>query len=141
MARAICRDRPRRDVGDCARPWTQAPLLGMQDQGDYPSDAVEQACGDDAVELPADGAGAGREQIHGQHDLAQPQREATPCQAVQAVARCAVSGEAHRCGGTVPEPPGPSLGALRGREDPDPGPGPHATGPTHEEGSSGHDDP
>ena len=38
-------------------------------------------------------------------------------------------------------PPRSGFGALRGREDPDPGIGPHPARIAHEEGASGHDDP
>src|ERR1039457_5126451 len=141
MARAIYSDRTGRLVGDRRKPWAQAHLLDAQDQGDCSSHAVEQAGGDDAVELSADGASPGREQIHDQHYLAQPQLEAAPCQELQALARCAVSGEANRCGGAVSESPRPSHGAVRGPEDPDPSSGPHAAGIAHEEGAPGHDDP
>jgi hypothetical protein len=62
VARAIYADRTAGLVGDCLRPWAQAHLLGAQDQGDCSSHAVEQAGGDDALELSADGASPGREQ-------------------------------------------------------------------------------
>src|SRR5947207_719794 len=114
---------------------------GAQDQGDCPGDAAEQARWDDAVELSADGASAGREQIHGEHHLAQPQLETAPPQELQALARRAVYGEADRCGGAVPESPGRSRGTVHGREDPDPGPGSHAAWIAYEKGPPGDDDP
>lgn len=106
-------------MGDCGGVWTEAHLFMRQDQGDCPSDADDQAQMNESVELPADGASAGREQIHCQQYQAQPEIKAAPGQELQAVARCGVSGGAHRCGGAVSESSGLGSGTVRGREEPD----------------------
>ena len=53
-------------------PGAQANLRAAQDRSDRVGDAEEQAERDDAVELPADGRGAGGQQVDRQHHLAKP---------------------------------------------------------------------
>src|SRR5436309_421696 len=127
-------------VGGSAGSRTQAHVWTGKDKSDRGCDSADQAQGNDAVELPTHGGEPGGKQVHRQQHLAQPQSQAPPGQELQAVARSPISGEAHGCGWFVFESSPADHGAVRGREEPDSGVGPHATRPDPEEGALRHHD-
>ena len=117
----------------CAKGRGRKPSIPAgEGRGDRGGDAARQAARRDALELPVDGKGAGRQPGHGAADLVRQGAPAAPGGDVQALQRQAVRGEARRRRGPVPEPAGQGRRAVHGREEPDPGPGPHPADPADE---------
>ena len=74
-------------------------------------------------------------------NLAGARPEAAPGRDLQAVARSALRGQAERRRRPLPRSAGACAGAVRRREEPDPGARPHPAGTADEEGPCRHDDP
>ena len=93
--------------------------------GDRPVDVARDAGWGDALELPHDGRSGWCVAGDGAADLVRAGSAAASGRDVQAVQRPAVRGEARRCRRPVSEPARERDRALHGREEPDPGAGPH----------------
>src|ERR1700689_1166446 len=94
VAHAFYRAGPGEPLADRSRSRTQADLSAAEDQSPGGRNPANQARGHDPLELPHDGESARREQIDGEQHLAQSPGEAASGEALQALARSALSGEA-----------------------------------------------
>src|SRR2546422_7646491 len=104
----------RSPVADRSGARAQAHLWAGEDQSPGGGDLANQAGRHDPLELSADGQDPGSEQVDRQQHLAQSSGETAPGEALQAVARSQVSGEADRRGRPLSESSPAGDGNLRG---------------------------
>ena len=125
---------------DKTRPPGKKPLSAAVKRKVLSQDGERDAAERDALERAVDGDGDGDQPHERAAHLGRSRPQAASGAPVQDLERPAVRGEGHRCRRALHEPAGPGAGAVRRREEPDPGARPHAAGPALEEGPGRNDD-
>ena len=123
---------------DAARAQEAAHSRGKAEGADEDGERDARQC--DALERARHGQGDRHQPHQRAAHLGRGGLEAAFDAQIQALQRSEVRRKGHGRRRPLHEPAGQGTGALRRREEPNPGARPHATGPAYEEGPCGHND-